>query len=358
MKFPLVIVQLLLWSATLAFAQNPHPIVKAVFANNEPVSLKGDTVFVNSSDQLSFVFSASRQEGKLYYLLEEQDPEYKEEQLPVAFYTQLKAGTYQFKSYLQNQYGQQNAPPLTVVVKGSFMGKWWFIPLLILYLLLLFGGAVYFIMLSNFRNKEKLSELRNDWTNKLHNDIGGDLSSVALRLQTLKRKLEPLDPKVKKGVIKTYDILESIQKKLRFVFDLVDPKKDSLQVMLSDVKDFAEQNLSLKNIAFHYRNELTEEQENKLDIGRINKLYLALKEVINNSVKYSDATLVSMHLEHQKEGLLMVIKDDGKGFDQTVPPKGNGLKNLKQYSQEGFLDIQIHSEVGKGTTATILVPEI
>ena len=77
----------------------------------------------------------------------------------------------------------------TVDVKGSFMDKWWFVPLLILYLLLLFGSAVYFIMLSNFRNREKLSELRNDWTNKLHNDIGGDLSSVSLRLQTLKRKI-------------------------------------------------------------------------------------------------------------------------------------------------------------------------
>ena len=154
MKLPLVIIQLLFWSAVLA-AQSSHPIVKAVFANNEPVSLERDTIFVNSTDQLSFVFANSRQEGKLYYLLEEKDPEFKEEQLPVAIYSKLKAGTYQFKSYLQNQNGQQKGPPLTVVVKGSFMSKWWFVPLLLLYLLLLFSGAVYFIMLSNFRNKEK-----------------------------------------------------------------------------------------------------------------------------------------------------------------------------------------------------------
>lgn len=339
----------------MASAQNAHPLVRAVFANDRLLIVEGDSIIVKSSDQLSFVFSGSHQEGKLYYLLENKDKQPHHEQLPVAMYTKLKAGTYQFKTYLE---GKEPAPPITVVVKGSFMEKWWFVPLLIFYLLLLFGGAIYFIMLSNFRNKEKLSELRNDWTNKLHNDIGGDLSSVSLRLQMLKRKIEPLDPKVKDGVIKTYQILESIQKKLRFVFDLVDPKKDSLQTMLLDIKDYAEENFALKNMKFYYQDNLAQKLPQKLDIGRVNKLYLALKEVINNSVKYAEGSSAVMHLSKTKSGLKIQVRDDGKGFDTKKASKGNGLNNLRQYSIEGFLDIKIDSELGKGTTATIVVPDI
>ena len=338
-------------------AQSSHPAIKAVFANSKPLELTGDTIFVNSSDQLSFVFS-ELDEGKLYYSLETGHPNYRETELPVAIFAKLKAGTYSFETILQDHSGKQPAPPLTVVVQSSFMNKWWFIPTLLFYLLLLFGGAVYFVMLSNFRSREKLAELRNDWTNKLHNDIGGDLSSVSLRLQTLRRKIEPLDPRVKEGVVKTYDILESIQKKVRFVFDLVDPKKDSLAIMLADVRDFAEENFALKNMEFQYQDELPDGWQHRLDISRINKLYLVLKEVINNSVKYAEGTLATMSLRTADAGLLIEVTDNGKGFDPEKDHAGNGLNNLRQFCQEGLLDIKIESEPGKGAKATILVPDL
>ena len=355
LRYPLVILLSILCVPIFA---TEHPIVKAIFVDNKLSPIQDNVIQLSTSEQLILVFSKWPDESALYYQLTEKDDAFKTEQLPVAVYTSLKAGTYQFQSYLKSGDGIQDAPPIKVVVKGSFMSKWWFIPLLVIYLLLLFGGALYFILLSNFRNREKLAELRNDWTNKLHNDIGGDLSSVALRLQTLKRKLEPLDPSVKERVVKTYTILESIQKKLRFVFDLVDPKKDSLQVMLNDVKDFAKENLALQNIQFQYTNTLPTDLESKLDISRVNKLYLAMKEVINNCVKYSKAQLVSMQISTSKKGLHVLITDDGKGFDVKAVSSGNGLNNLKQFSQEGFMDIQIDSQVGKGTTANILVPDI
>lgn len=356
MKSPLVIVLFVLLCIAASAQHAHHPIVRAIYANEKSLDLGADTIVVKSSDHLSFVFSDDHQEGTLYFLLENKDVSPRTD--PAAMYARLDAGTYQFQTFVEGQNGRIPAPPITVVVKGSFMNRWWFVPLLIFYLLLLFGGAVYFIMLSNFRNREKLSELRNDWTNKLHNDIGGDLSSVSLRLQMLKRKIEPLDPKVKDGVVKTYQILESIQKKLRFVFDIVDPKKDSLQIMLAEVSDYAEENFALKNMNFQFRNELSEELQQKLDIGRVNKLYLALKEVINNSVKYSEGKAAMMHLSKTRSGLKFEIRDDGKGFDISKPPTGNGLSNLQQYSMEGFLDIKIDSEIGKGTTATIVVPDI
>lgn len=239
------------------------------------------------------------------------------------------------------------------------LGNSTFILLLVFYLLLLIAGAIYFVVLGNFRNKEKLSDLRNDWTNKLHNDIGGDLSSVSLRLDSLKRKLEPLEPEIKNDVLKTYAILNSIQKKLRFVFDLIDPKKSSLHVMLDDVHSFAKENFSIKDISFHYSNQLNPEADYGLDIGRVNKLYLAMKELVNNCVKYSKANNASISIRSIKEGLTIEITDDGIGFDKKASNhQGNGLNNLYQYVEEGCMDMKIDSTPGEGTKISLFVPDL
>jgi len=161
--------------------------------------------------------------------------------------------------------------------------------------------------------------------------------------------MAPLNPEINEGVIKTYEVLKDIQKKLRFVFNLVDPKKDSFRVMLEDVIDFAQENLALQQIEFHLENDLPKEIGDKVDIGRINKLYLALKEAINNCIKSSKAEHVYFLISHDKQGLLIEVKDDGVGFDITQTSTGNGLDNLRQYAQEGLIDLTIESEPGKGT---------
>lgn len=268
---------------------------------------------------------------------------------PMLLVSGLQQGAYQLEICKWSADAPVVRQRFDIQVKSSFLDHWAFFILLGLYLLLLFGGAIYIILLSNNRNKEKLIDLRSDWTNKLHNDVGGDLSSVSMRLDILQRKMAPLNPQINEGVIKTYEVLKDIQKKLRFVFNLVDPKKDSFRVMLEDVIDFAQENLALQQIEFHLENDLPKEIGDKVDIGRINKLYLALKEAINNCIKSSKAKHVYFLISHDKQGLLIEVKDDGVGFDITQTSTGNGLDNLRQYAQEGLIDLTIESEPGKGT---------
>lgn len=269
---------------------------------------------------------------------------------PMLFVSGLQKGNYQLEICKWSADKPVISQLFKIQVKSSFLDHWAFFILLGLYLLLLFGGAIYIILLSNNRNKEKLIDLRSDWTNKLHNDVGGDLSSVSMRLDILQRKMAPLNPQINEGVIKTYEVLKDIQKKLRFVFNLVDPKKDSFRVMLEDVIDFAQENLALQQIEFHLENDLPKEIGDKVDIGRINKLYLALKEAINNCIKSSKAKHVYFLISHDKQGLLIEIKDDGVGFDVAQTSTGNGLDNLRQYAQEGLIDLTIESTPGKGTS--------
>ena len=345
----------------LAKANTPstHPLIKSILVGNQALEFSSDSILVlESPRELVFLFNEFGQDTTIKYQMANFNPDWKWATAPVAVYSILGKGEYTFKTWMVANEEEFKMPDLVINVGGPLIGNWWFVPLLVFYLLLLLGGAMYFIFLSNFRSKQKLSELRMDWTNKLHNDIGGDLSSISLRLNTLKRRLKDVDPRFQEGLAKTYGILENIQKRLRFVFDLVDPKKDSLKIMLADVEDFARENFQLKGIDFQYYNQLQPELDFSIDIGRVNKLYLTMKEAVNNSVKYSEASLAKMEISQVKEGLKIKIEDDGVGFDPNGSHNGNGVANLKQYSKEGFIDIDIDSAPGKGTSVTMLVPDL
>ena len=350
---------LFLGISAIAKTQAPHPLIRSITVSNQPLDFSSlDTMELESPRELVFLFREVGGDTTIRYQMVPYNKKRRRARSPVVVYSTLNKGEYIFKSWLKKGDWEQEFPPIHFNAQGPIIGNWWFVPLLVFYLLLLLGGAMYFIFLSNFRSKQKLSDLRSDWTNKLHNDIGGDLSSVSLRLNTLKRRAQDLDPRIQESVLKTYTILESIQRKLRFVFDLVDPKKNSLDIMFADVESFARENYALKGIKFDYQNHLLPELDFSIDVGRINKLYLTMKEAINNSFKYSEATEASLNIRQIKDGLQIKIKDNGIGFDPNAPHNGNGIANLKQYSQEGFIDIEFDTAPGKGTAVTMMVPDL
>ncbi len=244
---------------------------------------------------------------------------------------------------------------IQISVRSAVFESWRFVPLFVSYLLLLLGIALAGVIVFSNRNRKKVFNLRSDWTNQLHNDIGGDLSSVALRLEILRKKMADVDQKTFANLSKIFSILSDVQTKLRFVFNLVDPKQDSLQVMFMGIHDYAHDNCALQHIQFFYTNNINGSEGIKIDIGRINKIYLVLKEALNNVFKSSRASTLSLNIQRNKEGIWIKVEDDGIGFDPNKIHNGNGIKNLQQYAKEGLMELNIDSGQGKGTRITALI---
>ena len=75
--------------------------------------------------------------------------------------------------------------------------------------------------------------------------------------------------------------------------------------------------------------------------------------------KYKGGT-VWVSTKHEDKKYVVTIRDDGVGFDTEKEISGNhiGINNIRkrlEYSVNGTLDIA--SEIGKGTTATVIIPE-
>ena len=89
-------------------------------------------------------------------------------------------------------------------------------------------------------------------------------------------------------------------------------------------------------------------------------LYRITQEALANVFRHAEAKRIEARLSFNGEGLLLEIRDDGRGFN--VDPSGNaaslgrGLRNIHQRAAEVGGDAQILSTPGSGTTVRVTLP--
>ena len=120
------------------------------------------------------------------------------------------------------------------------------------------------------------------------------------------------------------------------------------------MRSFAYELLGAKNIEFEFS---ADESISKLKLPmNIRKnLYLIFKEAANNMAKYSEASRAEFSFNYSKNKLLLLIRDNGKGFDTSLQTQGNGLKNMLNRAKEIGATLTIESESGSGTRIELMM---
>jgi signal transduction histidine kinase len=86
-------------------------------------------------------------------------------------------------------------------------------------------------------------------------------------------------------------------------------------------------------------------------------LLMAIKEALNNAVKYSEASELRLKIQWQNQRLVVVVEDNGKGFDPaTVRPDRNGLTNMAQRMSEVGGCCLVTSQPGHGCRVEFSIP--
>jgi signal transduction histidine kinase len=120
----------------------------------------------------------------------------------------------------------------------------------------------------------------------------------------------------------------------------------------SAVKDFCE-SVQVQGNTKIICEQLGAERElgNKGDIN----VYRIIQELVNNAVKYAEATQIVVQLTKTPNKVMITVEDDGKGFDLTTLEKssGIGLTNIKYRVNYLNGTIEINSKPGEGTTVNI-----
>jgi signal transduction histidine kinase len=84
-------------------------------------------------------------------------------------------------------------------------------------------------------------------------------------------------------------------------------------------------------------------------------VFRVLQELISNSLKHSDAKVITLHINSFDDLLNIVYEDNGKGFSWELANKGLGLYNIESRIQS--INGQLRFDSGPfGISYTIDIP--
>lgn len=90
-------------------------------------------------------------------------------------------------------------------------------------------------------------------------------------------------------------------------------------------------------------------------------LYRIAQEALNNIVKHAKASHVGILMHRYRNLVLLIIEDNGKGFDPSLPPPpaeghGNGLAGIRERVELLNGKLLLESSPKKGTSIAVTVP--
>jgi signal transduction histidine kinase len=285
-------------------------------------------------------------------------------------YTNLVGGTYTFSIWKQNKPSQCRT--IEVKIAKTIGEETWFLPLVVICLMLLVATVSYLWLVYNFRQKRKEENLRIKISSDLHDDVGSILSSISIDIRKLIRRNMLTDsPKAMPTIERVLQSAESTIVKLRDTVWIIKPENDTFDKLLARMTDFAAIMLGGNDIHLQLNNTLVL-QTTQLSAMRINmeqrgNADLIFRELIHNIVKHAEASIVKIDITRIREGIVIRIEDNGKGFDPTQTPTtqhgngngtGEGLKSLHRRAHDSFIDLEIKSALKQGTRVKMLIPEI
>ena len=85
-------------------------------------------------------------------------------------------------------------------------------------------------------------------------------------------------------------------------------------------------------------------------------LYRTLQEAVHNAIKYASATRIAVSIKPVGDDILIVVQDNGIGFERESAAVGNGLENMRRRMEAIGAKIVISSNHGIGTRIEIHWP--
>ena len=307
----------------------------------------------------------------------------------IAPYTNLPSGDFVFEVWASydNKTWSENPARVKITITPPFWKAIWFRAILVV----AFFRLIYFIIrLRTVRLQEQQNRLKEELRLKaqeieteklkaqvgisqavidgqnseqkrmaedLHDGIGQTLTAALLGTSAIEDKLKSnsADEKLQSQVGMLRKLLDTAIKDIRNITYNLMPsmlQQEGLQSTLEELCFRAGKTLNLKILL-----------KVSLIAGRCTEnieisLYRIVQEVINNTHKHAQASVLKIELEEKDGFLLLTTQDDGKGIGESGSKNhvGNGLKNIQARTELLQGTSLIKSEKGEGTRIEIRVP--
>lgn len=231
---------------------------------------------------------------------------------------------------------------------------------LLILVILIGGGLVYFIRMKGLKEnqalkfslKEKQMEQmidaqeneRQRLARELHDGIGQSLAALKMQLQFDK------NPKAIDTTVQRIDIICDEVRSLSHQMMPLVLKENGLE---SAIEQLVEHNFSASPIKVDF---VCSGLERRLPSNIEVNVYRIIQELVSNILRHSKASEVGIQLLKRGKKLVLIVEDDGLGFNPTNKADGIGLNNISVRLEALGGNAQIQSSAGEGTYIHISIP--
>lgn len=190
----------------------------------------------------------------------------------------------------------------------------------------------------------------------LHDDVNQRLALLMLDLQRVERQVGSLSDEAQDAVRTVLKGLEDLSDDVRYMAYRFHPSilddlglKAALQRLLDDFSS----RTGVKTLFVH------QPLDHALDKAAATALYRVVQESLSNIARHAKATRVEVEVTIEEEGVVVLVRDDGMGFDRTAVERaegGLGLLNMRERLLTVQGSCEVESVPGKGTTVSMHVP--
>ncbi len=179
----------------------------------------------------------------------------------------------------------------------------------------------------------------------LHDEIGSNLSSIAVASQMLKSDSQ-LNSEQREELDGITSAAQRTAEAMRDIVWFINPEHDTPREVVTKIRETASSLLRDVDLSFELDEKAIQDIKD-LQVRR--SIFLILKESLNNIARHARASSVTVFLGREKNAVCLCVKDNGVGFSEKSIKPGNGLRNIRNRARQMGARLEIKSEPGMGT---------
>jgi ligand-binding sensor domain-containing protein/two-component sensor histidine kinase len=256
-------------------------------------------------------------------------------------FSALSPDNYTFEVKAQNADGVWSTKTASIqfTILAPFWQRWWFSVLVGLLVL----SIIYFIYrYYSMRKIVDIERMRVQIASDLHDDVGGSLTEIALQTDLL--RTHDLQEEMKETLKQIGQQSRHVVSSLDDIVWSIDARNDSFGDLTDRMQDYVNNLFRNRDIQVVYHLD-------ELDMGASlpveirENIYLIFKEAVNNVAKHSDATVLEIGLQTNKNSYQLAIRDNGNS-QQNGRKTGQGLTNMKMRARRIDANLTLKNKQG------------
>jgi streptogramin lyase len=262
----------------------------------------------------------------------------------------LGYGSFQLDVGGANGDGVWNQRTLPITIETPLWATDWFRALMILAVM----GLLFGVVMVRERYHRGLDRFRLKLASGLHDDVGANLATIAMKVGLLLRRMA-VSADDRSQLAQLGDLARETGFSVRDTEWIIKSQHDTLDQLVAQLRRQAETMLSGQAAhTFEVTPATVPAQPIHTDLRR--NVYLLFKEALNNANKYARASHIAISVNVDRNILALRIEDDGVGFDRATLTRSNGILHMEMRAAEAGGRIAIASAPGEGTAIDLRVP--